>query len=82
VTANAGGSLKAEGWKWDQGDWKAGCDYNMKGKIAGGVFRSKEQRKNPDTLERDHAMLIVNRLDDSFARRQLDSIDARGCRGT
>ena len=70
VTANADGSLNAKGWKWEQGDWKAGCDYEMKGKVIGGVFRSEEQRKNPDTLERDHAMLIVNRLDDTFARKR------------
>jgi hypothetical protein len=35
-----------------------------------GVFRSNEQRKNPDTLERDHATLIVNRLDDVFAKKR------------
>lgn len=70
VTANDDGSLKAEGWKWEQGDWKAGCDYDMKGKIVGGAFRSDEPRKNPDTLERDHAMLIVNRQDDVFAKKR------------
>ena len=70
VTANADGSLDAKGWKWDQGDWKAGCDYAMSGKIVNGKFRSGEARKNPDTLERDHATLIVNRLDDAFAKRR------------
>ena len=70
VTANADGSLDAKGWKWDQGDWKAGCDYAMSGKIVNGTFRSGEARKNPDTLERDHATLIVNRLDDAFAKRR------------
>jgi hypothetical protein len=70
VTANEDGSLKAKGWKWEQGDWKAGCEYDIKGKIVGRVFRAEEQRKNPDTLERDHAMLIVNRLDDDFARKR------------
>ena len=29
-----------------------------------------DARKNPDTLERDHATLIVNRLDDAFAKRR------------
>ena len=70
ITADEDGSLQGQGWKWEQGNWKAGCDYDMQGKLVGGVFRSDEQRKNPDTLERDHAMLIVNRLDDVFARKR------------
>ncbi|WP_050626640.1 lysozyme inhibitor LprI family protein [Bradyrhizobium viridifuturi] len=70
VTADGNGAVTAKGWKWDQGDWKAGCDYEMTGKMAGGTFRSDERRKNPDTLERDHAMLIVNRLDDVFAKKR------------
>lgn len=70
VTVGKDGALKAAGWKWDQGDWKAGCDYEMTGKVTGGAFRSDEQRKNPDTLERDHAMLIVNRQDDAFAKKR------------
>ncbi|TWB49433.1 lysozyme inhibitor LprI family protein [Bradyrhizobium sacchari] len=70
ITVDKDGRLNAQGWKWDQGDWKAGCDYDVKGKIVGGSFRSDEQRKNPDTLERDHAMLIVNRLDDAFATKR------------
>jgi len=68
VTANKDGTITAKGWKWDQGDWKAGCDYEMSGKIVRGAFRSDGKRKNPDTLERDHATLIVNRLDDRFAK--------------
>lgn len=86
VTADKDGTVKATGWKWDQGDWKAGCDYEMTGKAVGGGFRSDEQRKNPDTLERDHAMLIVNRLDDAFARKRTgkdgteDSTDEAKCR--
>ncbi len=70
ITLEKDGSLSAKGWKWDQGDWKAGCDYEMSGKLVGGLFRSDEGRKNPDTLERDHAALIVNRLDDIFARKR------------
>jgi uncharacterized protein YecT (DUF1311 family) len=70
VTVDKDGSVSAKGWKWDQGDWKAGCDYEMSGKLAGGAFRSDERRKNPDTLERDHATLIVNRLDDVFAKKR------------
>ena len=47
-----------------------GFDDKMEGKIVGGVFRSDDQRRNPDTLERDHAILIVNRLDDVFAKKR------------
>ncbi|MBI5262112.1 MAG: DUF1311 domain-containing protein [Bradyrhizobium sp.] len=64
------GGLWAEGWKWDQGDWKAGCVFEMKGRLVNGRFRSDEKRTNPDTLERDHAMLIVNRMDDVFAGKR------------
>jgi uncharacterized protein YecT (DUF1311 family) len=70
VTRADDGGLKAEGWKWEQGDWKAGCDYDMSGKLVKGTFRSDDERKNPDTLERDHAMLIVNRMDDAFAKKR------------
>jgi len=71
VTVNRDGKVTAKGWKWDQGDWKAGCGYEMSGRLAdGGAFRSSDGRKNPDTLERDHATLIVNRLDDAFARKR------------
>jgi hypothetical protein len=31
------------------------------------VFHAEEGRKNPNTRERDHASLIVNRQDDIFA---------------
>lgn len=70
ITTESDGTLKATGWKWDQGDWKAGCDYDMTGKIVRGTFRSDDARKNPDTLERDHAMLVVNRQDDVFAKKR------------
>ena len=64
-------SVTAKGWKWDQGDWKAGCDYEISGRLVdGGAFRSSDGRKNPDTLERDHATLIVNRQDDVFAKKR------------
>jgi len=43
-------------------DWKAGCDFDIQGKNIGGKLVSDEKRKNPDTLERDHGSLIVNRL--------------------
>ena len=81
VTAADNGDIKAEGWKWEQGDWKAGCDFDMTGRMIGGKFVSDEKRKNPDTLERDHASLIVNRLDDVFAKkRDGDSSDEPKCK--
>jgi uncharacterized protein YecT (DUF1311 family) len=82
VTKTDEGDVSAEGWKWEQGDWKAGCDYDMSGKIVKGVFHSDEERKNPDTLERDHAMLIVNRMDDSFAKKRhgADGEDEMKCK--
>jgi len=64
------GKVTAKGWKWDQGDWKAGCDYEMTGKYVDGTFRSSDGAKNADTLERDHASLVVNRLDDVFAPKR------------
>ncbi|MCG2671236.1 lysozyme inhibitor LprI family protein [Bradyrhizobium sp. GCM10023182] len=70
ITVDKDGSVDAQGWKWSQADWKGGCDYEISGDIKGGTFQSSEQRKNPDTLERDHGMLVVNRLDDVFARKR------------
>jgi len=82
VTAMDDGGIKAEGWKWEQGDWKAGCEFDMTGKVTGGKFVSDEKRKNPDTLERDHASLVVNRMDDLLAkkRRSADGDDEPKCR--
>lgn len=82
VEVDETGRLTAQGWKWEQGDWKGGCDYEMTGKMAGGTFRADERRKNPDTLERDHATLIVNRLDDMFARKRTrdDTDDEAKCK--
>ena len=70
VTIDKDGSIDAKGWKWQQADWKGGCDYEMSGAVKAGAFRASDQSKNPDTLERDHAMLVVNRLDDAFARKR------------
>jgi hypothetical protein len=64
------GALKASGGKRFQGDWKGGCEYDMSGKSTGDVFRSEDKSKNPDTLERDHATLIVNRADDAWVKRR------------
>ena len=70
VTQDEKGNLTAKGWKWEQGDWKAGCDYEIAGKVIAGAFRATAMRKNPDTLERDHGSLIVNRQDEVFAKRR------------
>jgi uncharacterized protein YecT (DUF1311 family) len=82
VTVDKDGSVNAKGWKWEQGDWKAGCDFDMSGKLVGGAFRSDEQRPNPDTLERDRASLVVNRHDDVLARKRenADGEDQPKCR--
>jgi uncharacterized protein YecT (DUF1311 family) len=72
VTSADDGGIEGKGWKWEQGDWKAGCDFDIEGDIVKGVFRSAEKRKNPDTLERDGTMLIVNRMDDVFASKRHD----------
>ena len=65
-----GDVLKADGWKWTQGLWKEACDFEMSGRVSGGLFRSRNDRVNPDTLERDHATLIVNGRDDAFAEKR------------
>jgi uncharacterized protein YecT (DUF1311 family) len=80
VTVDNDGSVSAQGWKWDQGDWKAGCDYDIQGQLVGGVFRSDEKSKNPDTLERDRATLIINRQDDRFAKKRGPSDEEGKCK--
>ena len=75
VTAAKDGGIVGKGWKWEQGSWKDACDYQIEGDVAKGVFRSAEKRKNPDTLERDGAMLIVNKMDDVFASKRHDPTD-------
>jgi hypothetical protein len=54
----------------------------MSGKVRGGTFRADDGGKNPDTLERDHATLIVNRRDDAFAsaRKSPEGVDEMKCR--
>src|ERR1700748_3733341 len=49
---------------------KAAATSRRTGKVWGRPFRSGEARVNPDTLERDHATLIVNRKDDAFAKKR------------
>src|SRR5262249_35003696 len=83
VTQKEDGSVSAEGSKWFQGMWKEGCDYAIAGMVKGGVFRAdgrgtNDNGKNPDTLERNHATLIVNRLDDAFAAKRPPSNDEDG----
>ena len=48
VTAEKDGGIAAKGWKWEQGSWKDGCDYDIAGDVVKGVFRSAEKRKNWD----------------------------------
>jgi uncharacterized protein YecT (DUF1311 family) len=66
------GVVSAKGFKW-VGDYKGGCEYGINGKLVNGTFRSEEKRKNPDTLERDQAMLVVNQLDDEFSKKRFGS---------
>lgn len=40
----------------------ASLDNDDATKTAGGTFRSAEPGENPDTLERDHIMLMVSRV--------------------
>lgn len=82
VTVGGDGDLEAKGWKWEQGNWKGGCEYDMGGKVRGGTFRADDGGKNPDTLERDPATLIVNRRDDAFAkaRKSAEGVDEMKCR--
>jgi hypothetical protein len=47
----------------------------MSGDLAGGAFHSGAAGNNPDTLERDHATLIVNRQDDAFAKKRKPGTD-------
>jgi len=81
VTVMDDGDLRAKGWKWRLQNWKAGCDYDISGKVKDGIFRADEAGKNPDTLERDHATLIVNRRDDAFAkvRKLPEGADEKKC---
>jgi hypothetical protein len=53
----------------------------MQGKLVRGTFHTAEERRSPDTLEREHAVLIVNRQDDGFAKkRKGDDEDEPNCR--
>jgi len=72
VTRGKDSTLKATGRKWFQGDWKAGCDYEFTGTADGDVFHPADKSKNPDSMVRDHATLIVNPTDDEFAKHRYD----------
>jgi hypothetical protein len=80
VTRDKDGTLTADGNKWFENDYKGGCDYEFSGKADGDVFHPKDKGKNPDTLERDHASLIVNRADDAMAKRRENSDDEGKCK--
>jgi hypothetical protein len=47
VKTTGNGDLTAKGWKWEQGDWKAGCDFAMTGKVVNGTFRTEENARTP-----------------------------------
>jgi uncharacterized protein YecT (DUF1311 family) len=64
------GALKAYGDKWFEDDYKGGCEYDFNGKAVDGLFKPDDTTKNPDSMERDHATLIVNRTDDAAAKRR------------
>jgi uncharacterized protein YecT (DUF1311 family) len=64
------GELRVEGDKWFEADYKGGCDYEFKGSANGNAFIPADTGKNPDTIERDHGSLIVNRADDDWVRRR------------
>lgn len=70
VTRDNDGGIHVDGNKWFEDDYKGGCDYDFSGKADGDVFRPKDTSKNPDSIERDHASLIVNRTDDAAAKRR------------
>ncbi len=70
VTRGKDGTLNASGGKWFETDYKGGCEYEFNGKADGNVFQPDDKRKNPDTMRRDHATLIVNRADDEWTRRR------------
>ena len=75
------GGFTAKGWKWEQGSWKDGCEFEMDGDVVNRVFHSGDG-KNPDTLERDGALLIVNKMDDVFAKKRAnqDAKDEPKCK--
>ena len=70
VYRNKNGSLSVEGSKIFENDYKATCEYFYKGKVDSNLFTPDEKSDNPDTIERDHASLIVNRGDDEWVKRQ------------
>jgi len=70
VTRGDSGRLTAYGDKWFHNDRKGGREYDIAGTTKGYAFKSDHERTNPDTLERDHGSLVVNRFDDVFAKRR------------
>jgi hypothetical protein len=80
VKRDADGTLNATGLKWFQGDWKGGCEFEISGKPKGDVLRSGDGGKDPDTIERDHASLVVNRADDVMAKRRENSDNDGKCK--
>ena len=80
VTRDKDSKLSADGNKWFEGDYKGGCDYSFKGEADGNTFHPDDKSKNPDTMERDHGSLIVNRPDDESAKER-DKLDTGAVEG-
>ncbi len=70
MTREKNGKLHAYGNKWFEDDYKGGCDYDFTGTANGGAFIPDDKSKNPDSLTRDHATLIVNRSDEEDAKHR------------
>lgn len=70
VTRDPDGKLHADGNKWFEDDYKGGCDYDFKGNAVGDVFKPDDTSKNPDSMAREHATLIVNPTDDDAAKHR------------
>ena len=73
VTRDTDGKLQVDGNKWFEDDYKGGCDYDFKGKAVGDVFKPDDTSKNPDSIVRDHATLIVNPTDDERGQAPLQA---------
>jgi uncharacterized protein YecT (DUF1311 family) len=47
VTTAKDGGIVGKGWKWEQGSWKDGCDYQIEGDVVKGVFHSPRSARTP-----------------------------------
>jgi uncharacterized protein len=56
----SGGTLHAQGGKWDVEDYKAYCSFNSDGKIQNGIFKAVEEFPK---LTRDSGTLVIDAED-------------------